>query len=688
MSRLFVTTSLLLLTSTAAFADQAYIQSAPWVVSRLPVMEGQDFHQRCMVQASFTGTASVQFIAEGKKLRGAVFILTEPVFKEEGRSLDITLTAGGKSFEFPARTMSKYALAIEISETYADKFQAALKNAELVRLKSGFNTYNFSIQLPKAPVDEAIACAPLPQAPVPKNETPVALRQTAMLNEAVSQQPPAGPPANLVPLPEDIDKVVVTPQVIQPGKSPDVQPLPSVVPDPMAKPAATPVETPAAPPAPVIAEPAAPKPLTPEAGATATHNVVIGSSLNGDKAPKAHIVNTDGNNVVLSEALPLIMPQGYTFKMAQGASPGERISWHKGEDWMDTLIVALDAADLQAAVSNRTVTVLPKLKPVTMEVAGKDVSPPHGNVIVKENALLPMTDPRKPPSPGMKDEAASLLANMRLDEKTLSELLGQPTPAQAAADDFVPLVAKDKAIPSPKVDLSDVVSQPDLGKAEIPTYAAGKGESMKAVLSRWSEKSGRPTDVELQRDYFLTRPINVEGDYDLAISQLIGQFQDIPDAPRVSDEADEAVAASGDLDTGGATGSVKGQAPKSVLRQDKDDEGEALPPQQKAVPPAEDVVETRLGLVSRWEASRNTSLRSALSNWARQSQMQLVWNAGEDLTIPQTIKSTARFEDALEKLLSQYDSAAERPVIQINRDPDSGLMAMIVDIEKDKPAKE
>jgi len=240
-----------------------------------------------------------------------------------------------------------------------------------------------------------------------------------------------------------------------------------------------------------------------------------------------------------------------------------------------------------------------------------------------------------------------------------------------------------------KIGLSDVADMPEPEvEAKGPVFAASKGESLKNVVARWSKNAGQPTELELQRDYFLDKPITVKGDYDMAVAQLLGQFKDIPDAPRLSDDnAPVQETKKSLLDTGGAVGSVKGAKP--VMAASDVEEGETeLPVQQgKAEKDEPNAMQQRLGLVARWEASRNTSLRAALSNWARQSQMQLVWNGERDLTVPQSLQSTARFEDALEKLLSQYDDQSEQPSVQINRDPDTGMMAMIVDIQKSRPNK-
>ena len=111
---------------------------------------------------------------------------------------------------------------------------------------------------------------------------------------------------------------------------------------------------------------------------------------------------------------------------------------------------------------------------------------------------------------------------------------------------------------------------------------------------------------------------------------------------------------------------------------DDADEGAPAP----AAPPEPTEQEKRLELVSNWNAVQGTSLRSALSNWARQAQMTLVWQSPEDATVPQNVTGTRKLEDALDALLSQYDEApGDKPNIQINRDPDTGQMAMLVDIQ-------
>jgi len=102
-ARLLLTLVLSLSMLTPALADQAYVQASAWAVNRLPVMPGQAMHGRCVVQSSFSGNASLQLIVENKKIRGAVFIVTEPIFKKEGRSLDVTVSVNSKAFEFLPR---------------------------------------------------------------------------------------------------------------------------------------------------------------------------------------------------------------------------------------------------------------------------------------------------------------------------------------------------------------------------------------------------------------------------------------------------------------------------------------------------------------------------------------------------------------------------------------------------------
>lgn len=633
--RFLIATSTLLLLATTAHANQAYIQARGWQVDRLPIMKGQAPHQRCIMQTGFSGTASMQYIAEGKRLRGAIVIVTEPVFKEAGRPLDITLKAGRDGFEFPAKTLSKYSIAIEVSDAYEAAFRAALAKADHIELQSGFNRYSFAIQPAEQALEDALACTP--PAPPPAEKLEPSKEMKATLDKIASMPDPAPPAPVPAAKPMDGDKIVADPLV----KTADA------------------------------------------AQAEPRQNVVIGSDSKS-VTDEAHFVKTGGTNVALADALPMILPQGYKVNYSQGASAGERITWEAGGDWLETLVVALDDADLQAAATGKTVTILPKIRPVAMAITSS-VPSERASVIVKENApssMMSVTDPTKPPSPGMLDEADAMLANIKqLDEHdlwALNEANGNANKMQPIMDD-VPMpkkvahADKDEPVvkavePETKVDTVLAVKEKEKEpESDAPiVFTAKKGETVKEVLARWGQQANAETEVDMKRDYYVGKDVRVQGDLDTAVSQLLAQFDDLAQPlHRLGDEGETTAAA----DTGGATGMAKGagnsasNAPVSLT------------------PPEPDAVEQRLGLVSQWSAVKGTSLRAALSNWTRQAQMQLVWEGAEDVQVASHVSGARRLEDALDSLMAGYDNVAQKPSIQINRDPYTGLIAMIVDVQ-------
>lgn len=580
--------SFLLLSSTA-LADQAYIQANAWAVNRLPQMPGQAPHARCMMQTSFSGTASLQLVTENQKLRGVIVILTEPVFKEEGRDISVTLTVDKKAFEFPAKTLSKYAVAIDISDAYEADFRQRLAASKVVALKSGFNNYTFAVQGLAPPLSEAVNCAP-----------------------------PSPPPVVAAPAP--------TPA-----------PVPAVV--------------------------------------TAEQKVIIGGASKAAADTRGHIVKSAGKDMPLGDAAPLILPPGHKVVFAQGASPGERISWNAGQDWMETLVVALDDANLQVAATGTTVTILPKLKPITMPVVADSG---RASVIVKEPGVLAAkTDPSKPPSPGMKDEANLLLQDLRLDEDMLKAIadadVEAPSPKMqpiiSEEDTKETVLKKDGAKDDEDIAMPPLPDAPKTVMAApeqaTQVFAAQKGETVKEVLARWSQDSATPIDFNLKRDYFLSQDVRVQGDIELAVEKLFGQFADLPEKPRLTAGVD---ATTTNTTTSTETATVE-TAPAPV----KDMMHESIA--------------TRLGLVSGWSAVKGTSLRGALSNWARDAQMQLVWQSSDDLIVRETVSGTKRFEDALNSLLAQYDDAPQKPLLQVNRDPHTSLLALIVDVQSAAPVK-
>lgn len=626
MSLLF---SFLLLSSTA-LADQAYIQANAWAVNRLASMPGQSPHSRCLLQTSFSGTSSVQFIAEGQKIRGAIFVLTEPVFQEEGRTIDVSITLDKKAWEFPAFTLSKYAVAVEISDAYEADFREALAGAGLLILKSGFNNYNFAIQGARAQLEDALACTP------PAPPKPIAPPEAPVVNAAVEKAPE-----------------ILTPM---PGEE---LPTPN---EPAVAKVAPPVE--AQPPVAVATAAAT--------AATATTVVNHGGEKETAKQTSAYFVKQAGKDVPLADALPMILPPGYSYKFTQGASAGERITWPAGDDWLETLIVSLDDANLQLVSAGKTITILPKIKATQLAVVSTENN--RASVIVKEPQSLPAkkaTDPTKPPSPGMQTEADVFLNNLRLDEASLQAIAKGQTPGEVPMPPKPDNTETTVTTTTTTVDTKDqqpaVIGMDDAPKALVPeakkdpsapaVFSATKGETVNEVLTRWGAQADTDLDVNLQRDYFLSKDVTVQGDLDLAVEQVLRQFDDLPSKPR--------------MDSGEGEGSETASADNAPTP--------IVPP---AAPAAPSEQEKRLGLVSNWNAVQGTSLRAALSNWARQAQMTLVWQSTEDSTVPRNVTGTRKLEDALDTLLSQYDDApGDKPNIQINRDPDTGQMAMLVDIQ-------
>lgn len=639
--RFFIATSTLLFLATTAFANQAYIQARAWQVDRLPVLKGQAAHRRCIMQTGFSGTASMQYIADTKRLRGAVIIVTEPIFKEAGRDLDITLTAGREGFEFPAKTLSKYSIAIEISDVHEAAFRAALAKTDQVLLQSGFNRYSFAIQPVEQALEDALACTPPPPPPPEKLEPSPAMKATLDKIASMSDAP-------------------ATPPVSKTNAATNAAPaVENVVADPLVK---------------------------EERENAPRQNVVIGADKQKISG-QSHFVKTGGTNVALSDALPMILPPNYKVNYAQGASAGERITWNAGGEWLETLVVALDDVSLQAAATGTTVTILPKIRPVAMAVTSTAPSE-RAHVIVKENApdsMMRVTDPSKPPSPGMLDEADAMLASIKqLNEDDLWALNNASSKMQPILDD-VPMpekVAVDvepamkRAEPQDKVDTVLAVKEPtpepgiepDISKI---VFTAAKGETVREVLARWGQQANAETEVDMKRDYYVGKDVRVQGDLDAAVAALLAQFDDLAQplhrlGGEAEVEAGMSVSASLD-DTGGASGSMGHAVAKAAP--------------VSLTPPEPDAVEQRLGLVAQWSAVKGTSLRAAMSNWARQAQMQLVWEGAEDVQVAGHISGARRLEDALDTLLSGYDQVAQKPSIQINRDPYTGTIAMIVDVQ-------
>ena len=230
-------------------------------------------------------------------------------------------------------------------------------------------------------------------------------------------------------------------------------------------------------------------------------------------------------------------------------------------------------------------------------------------------------------------------------------------------------VAPNPTIPSPVVAPSASVgtamkmgprsTQPSNQNA---AWTAKAGDDIRATLERWSSRAGIALDWQAGMGGKVAQNFNINGSFSDAVQALMAQN-----------------AAATGLDAsmrGGTMPPVGLSAPMPITP--------AMSPMSPAMP----VVASgnmmppppAMGVTSpaKWHAATGNSLEQALENWARKEGVELVWQANTGFGVKRTVHSNGAFTDALQEILSQYQSDNVRPMAQLNNDPVTGKRTLFV----------
>lgn len=224
-------------------------------------------------------------------------------------------------------------------------------------------------------------------------------------------------------------------------------------------------------------------------------------------------------------------------------------------------------------------------------------------------------------------------------KKKRLEIIGGPPPI------LTPVVPSEKA---PEV----ISAKPEATPKPVPvpterveTWRARKGEGLKDVLKRWSERSGVDFTWTAAESPKITKEFSHVGTFETAVNQLMKQD-------------------SGPLKMKFSEGD--GSAPLPVSTPMPLTKKEAEAPQFSAVSG------------KTWFASSGATLQGVLHAWTESEGASLVWQADQAFAVTDSINEKGSFEAAVETLLSKYETKAVRPVGQLYRNPVSGEKVLVI----------
>lgn len=211
-----------------------------------------------------------------------------------------------------------------------------------------------------------------------------------------------------------------------------------------------------------------------------------------------------------------------------------------------------------------------------------------------------------------------------------------------------------------------IISQPSSPTQTVDTWRARKGESIRDVLRRWSDRQGvdlmwaSPNTPSLQKDFSFV------GKYQDAVGKLLKETggEDLHSQFRSEGLDPVMMTPASTVTTNKPAPEV---APAAESKKDANVVSKIFEPiEPKAVP------ETR------WFGLSGAPLGEVLKVWAEQEGIVLIWQAENNYALKESISQVGTFEDAVYKALSQYDADLLRPVGEIYMDEKSGQKVLVI----------
>jgi len=193
-------------------------------------------------------------------------------------------------------------------------------------------------------------------------------------------------------------------------------------------------------------------------------------------------------------------------------------------------------------------------------------------------------------------------------------------------------------------------------------WVGAKGQKLSEVLAAWGAIENVNIDYDLKDDPVLDQDIRVEGSFDEALKSLLNQTAGA-DKPPVAVYQSPTVP-----EDGAKPAAPDAPAPATA---DKPAAPDKSAP-EKAAPKAKKAV---------WRGLEGAKLSDVLKEWGRTADVDVLWLMDQSFELKKTIKFEGTFEEAVVKLLAQFEKDDVRPVAQLNRDPDDERSTLIVRVK-------
>lgn len=224
----------------------------------------------------------------------------------------------------------------------------------------------------------------------------------------------------------------------------------------------------------------------------------------------------------------------------------------------------------------------------------------------------------------------------------------------------------------PPLDSPSPVAQA-VAKEPVESWRARKGENIRDVLQRWSSRNGAnlmwasPDTPMLQKDFTYV------GKFQDAVNELIKtEGGDKIHSQYRSEGLNPVMMEPASTVTTNTPPAMKDAVPVPVVE-------EATNPLAKIFQPEEKKPDAKPE--TRWFALSGAPLAEVMKVWAEDANVHLIWQSERNFAVKESVSQVGHFEDAVYRVLNQYNGEEVRPVGELYKDPQSGETTLLVRTE-------
>jgi hypothetical protein len=85
--------------------------------------------------------------------------------------------------------------------------------------------------------------------------------------------------------------------------------------------------------------------------------------------------------------------------------------------------------------------------------------------------------------------------------------------------------------------------------------------------------------------------------------------------------------------------------------------------------------------IESWQAAKGDSLKKVLENWSQKAGVEVQWNSADDYTLPEEIRLSGNYTEAVTRVLTSYGEVEKRPLGQLHPNLPDGPSVLIIEAQ-------